>query len=354
MSAQANNFKLGLFVIGGIVALVLLLLVIGSGKWFQSKTVIETYFNESVQGLDLGSKVKFRGVTVGEVTRIGFSYNKYQQDKPMAERLRYVLVEATIIGRLIGTKAGGDLTRTETVRLEADKGLRIRLAPQGITGTSYLEIDYVDPKQNPELPISWEPDHVYIPSASSTFSQFFSGLADVVEKLSHADIDGVVTRINRLLETTNEKVAAVDTASISDQSKRVLSKAERKLDQFDAEQISKEGTALLAELRQSNQKLGVILDEPAWKKLPGDADAAVAQARKLLDDPDLPKALAHLESVLARLDRVLGGGEPDLRRTLENVRQITDNLRDLTEDAKRNPSRLIFGAPPPPAKGVQP
>jgi hypothetical protein len=51
---------------------------------------------------------------------------------------------------------------------------------------------------------------------------------------------------------------------------------------------------------------------------------------------------------------VMGGGESDLRRTLENVRQITDNLRDLTEDAKRNPSRLIFGAPPAPAKGIQP
>jgi len=35
------------------------------------------------------------------------------------------------------------------------------------------------------------------------------------------------------------------------------------------------------------------------------------------------------------------------------VRQITDNLRDLTEEAKQNPSRLIRGAPPPPARGTQ-
>src|SRR6266511_2688946 len=124
----------------------------------QSKTIIETYFNESVQGLDIGSKVKYRGVSVGEVTRIGFTYNKYQQDKPPGDRLRYVLVEATILGRLIGTKAGGEITRPETVHMEIEKGLRIRLAPQGITGTNYLEIDYADPKTNPELPISWEPD----------------------------------------------------------------------------------------------------------------------------------------------------------------------------------------------------
>lgn len=354
MSAQANSFKVGLFVIGALAAFVLLLLIVGSGRWFQPKTVIETYFNESVQGLDIGSKVKYRGVTVGEVTRIDFTYNKYQQDRAPAERQRYVLVEATILGRLIGSRAGGEITRPETVHMEIEKGLRIRIAPQGITGTSYLEIDYVDPKANPELPISWEPDHVYIPSAQSTFTQFFTAAGDVVEKLQHLDLEALATHLNRLLDTANDRVAAVDTAKISDLSTRVLSKVDHKLDQLDVERLSREGTALLAELRQSNQKLAAILDDPAWKKLPGDAGAAAAQARRIVEDPNLPKALAHLESTLSRLDRDVGGSEFDLRKTLDNLRQITDNLRDLTEDAKRNPARLFFGAPPPPAKGIQP
>lgn len=354
MSAQANYFKLGLFVIGATIALVLLVLIVGSGRWFQSKTVIETYFNESVQGLDIGSKVKYRGVSVGEVTRIGFTYDRYQLDKPIEERQRYVLVEATILGRLIGSRAGAEITRPETVHMEIEKGLRVRLAPQGITGTNYLEIDYVDPKLNPELPISWVPDHEYIPSTRSAFTQIFTAAGDVLEKLQHLDLDGVMARFKTLLDTTNERVAAVDTGKISDLTTRVLGKADKKLDQLQVDEISKEGVALLKELRQTNQKLGAIVDDPAWKKIPGDAGAAVAQARKLLEDPDLPKALTHLENVLARLDRLLGGSDTDLRRTIDNVRQITDNLRELTEDAKRNPSRLFFGAPPPPAKGTQP
>src|SRR5213596_940303 len=206
MSAQANNFKLGLFVIGATVALVLLLLIVGSGRWFQSKTIIETYFNESVQGLDIGSKVKYRGVSVGEVTRIGFTYNKYQQDKPPADRLRYVLVEATILGRLIGTKAGGEITRPETVHMEIEKGLRIRLAPQGITGTNYLEIDYVDPKANPELPVSWEPDNLYIPSAQSTVTQFVASASDIMTRLQHLDLEGTLVNVNKLLVTTNARI----------------------------------------------------------------------------------------------------------------------------------------------------
>src|SRR5215468_3679253 len=128
MSAKANFFKIGLFTIGATLALVFLLVLLGAGKLFQSKIVMETYFNESVQGLEVGSKVKYRGVIVGEVKSIGFTYTRYQQDKPMADRLRYVMVEATILPRLIGGRTGGDLARSEIAKEEVDKGLRVRLA----------------------------------------------------------------------------------------------------------------------------------------------------------------------------------------------------------------------------------
>src|SRR6476659_10571737 len=109
MSQKANYFKLGLFVIGGIVAGVLVLVIIGTGRWFERRVIIETYFKESVQGLDIGSKLKYRGVTIGEVTRISFTYVKYEQDKPMTPRKRYVMVAAQIEPRLVGGKAANDI-----------------------------------------------------------------------------------------------------------------------------------------------------------------------------------------------------------------------------------------------------
>jgi hypothetical protein len=354
MSAQANFFKIGIFVIGATIALVFLLVMLGAGKLFQSKIVMETYFNESVQGLELGSKVKYRGVIVGEVRSIGFSYNKYQQDKPMAERLRYVVVEATILPRLIGGRSGaGDLTRSDTAVAEIEKGLRVRLAPQGITGTSYLEIDYVDPKTNPLLPISWEPDNLYIPSARSTVTQFVAAASDIVEHLRNIDLEATIANLNKLLTTTNTRVEAIDTAQISQRSGRVLAKIETKLDQLPMDKLGKDGAALLAELRQSNQRLSAILDDPAWKRLPGNTDATVLQAKKLIEDPNLASTIAHMQRTLARLDRIIGGGESDLSTTLENMRQISDNLRDLTENAKRYPSDVLLGQPPLPAKGAQ-
>jgi hypothetical protein len=354
MSAQANFFKIGLFVIGATISLAFLLVMLGAGKLFQSKILMETYFNESVQGLELGSKVKYRGVIVGEVKSIGFTYNRYQLDKPMADRLRYVMVEATILPRLIGGRAGaGDLTRSDTAKAEIDKGLRVRLAPQGITGTSYLEIDYVDPKTNAPLPISWEPDDLYIPGAQSTVTQFVAAASDIVERLRKLDLDATLANLNKLLINTNSRIEAIDTAQLSERSSRVLSKLETKLDQLPMDKLGTDGAALLAELRQSNRQLSAFLDDPALKRLPGNTDATVQQAKKLIEDPNLAASIAHMQRTLARLDRIIGGGESDLSTTLENMRQISDNLRDLTENAKRYPSGVLLGEPPPPAKGAQ-
>ncbi|HXX86444.1 MAG TPA: MlaD family protein [Casimicrobiaceae bacterium] len=354
MSAQANFFKIGLFVIGATVSLAALLVMLGAGKLLQSKLLMETYFDESVQGLDLGSKVKYRGVIVGEVKRIGFTYTRYQLDVPMEERLRYVMVEATILPRLIGGRTGaGDLSRPESLKAEIDRGLRVRLAPQGITGTNYLEIDYVDPDKNAILPIKWEPDNLYIPTARSTVTQFVAAASDILDHLRRLDLEATFTNLNKLLVTTNKRVEAIDSARISEQTKQVLAKIDTKLDQLPMDKLGKEGAALLAELRTSNQKLAAILDDPAWKTLPGNTDAALAGARKLVEDPNLVATLEHLRRTLERLDRILGGGEADLSTTIENLRQISDNLRDLTENAKRYPSGVLFGEPPPPAKGAQ-
>jgi hypothetical protein len=203
MSLKANYFKLGLFVIGAIVAGLVVLVIIGSGRWFQPKLTIETYFNESVQGLDIGSKLKYRGVAIGDVTRIGFSYNKYQLDRPVTQRVRYVLVEAQIQPKLLGGRAvTGDLTEPANAKMEVEKGLRIRLAPQGITGTSYLEIDYVDPPP-PLLPIDWTPDNIYIPSSSSTVTQIVSAASDILETLRKLDLGATLANLNKLLVTAN-------------------------------------------------------------------------------------------------------------------------------------------------------
>lgn len=348
MSQKANYFKLGLFVIAAIVAGVVVLIIIGTGRWFERRITIETYFKESVQGLDVGSKLKYRGVVIGEVTNISFTYTVYQLDLPMTERERFVMVLAQLQPRLVGGRAAaGDMTNPENARMEVERGLRLRLAPQGITGTNYLEMDYIEPPP-PVLPISWTPFNVYIASAPSTVTAFVNAAQDILNRLQSLDIDGTVANLNKLMTTTNERIAAIDTKTLSQRADRALAKLETTLDGIHAKRVSDEATALLTELRQTNADLRRTLHNPALQKLPDDAAAAIASVKTLVSDPKLTKTVADLERIMGRFDRLFGRTDTDLGTTIENLRQITDNLRDLTEDTKRYPASFLFGAPPAP------
>ena len=347
MSLRANYFKLGLFVIAAVVAAAILLIVVGSGRAFQKKITIETYFNESVQGLDIGSKVKYRGVVIGDVTKITFTYVRYQQDKPMSERLRYVLVEAQLQPRLLGGRQATEITDVESMKLEVEKGLRVRSAAQGITGTNYLEIDYIDPPP-PLLPFDWTPDNLHIPSAPSTVTALINSASEIMDRLHKLDVEGTLANLNQLMVTTNTRIDAIDTKALSQRTERVLAKVETTLDSIASKKLSDEAVALLAEMRESNAELKKTLANPALQKLPDDTAAALASVKSLVSDPKLARSIGNLERTVTRLDRIFGVGEADLTTTIENLHHITDNLRDLTEETKRYPANVFFGAPPPP------
>ena len=127
------------------------------------------------------------------------------------------MVLAQLQPRLVGGRAAaGDMTDVDNARLEVEKGLRLRLAPQGITGVSYLEMDYVDPPP-PVLPISWTPINVYIPSAPSTVTAFVNAAQEILNRLQSLDVDGTVANLNRLLTTANDRIASIDTKGLSEQ-----------------------------------------------------------------------------------------------------------------------------------------
>jgi ABC-type transporter Mla subunit MlaD len=171
---------------------------------------------------------------------------------------------------------------------------------------------------------------------------------DILERIHKLDIEAVINNVNKLLVTTNDRVAAIDTKSLTQRAERTFAKLDSTLDNLQAKKLSEEATGLLAELRKSNAELQKTIANPAWQKVPEDTAAAMARVRALVSDPKLTKTVADLERITGRFDRLFGTTDTDLATSIENLRQITDNLRDLTEETKRYPASVIFGAPPAP------
>ena len=325
MSAKANYFKLGLFIIIAVVLGVIGVLVLGAGKLFEKRIILETYLNESVQGVDIGSKVKFRGVPVGNIRRIDFTRNRYEQEKPPLQRRSYVRIEMEMSADALGAKT--ETIVNDDLPREIQNGLRVRLTALGVTGTSYLEVDYLDPDKNPPLPIDWKPDYPYIPSAPSAFGRIVNSAEDLFTQLEKINFERIANNIELLVVSLDNKVSELPLGM-----------------------LGTNATGLLNEVRASNNSLQKLLDRPEIDSMLKDGSGALAGLRRAAESSNLTNSLAQLQTTLQRLDQLIARKENDVSVSLDNLRVLTENLRELSENAKRFPAQLLFGEPPKPSK----
>jgi phospholipid/cholesterol/gamma-HCH transport system substrate-binding protein len=319
MSTKTNNFKLGLFTLFGFGLLATGVLAFGTWSAFEKKSLFETYVPSDVSGLSVGSAVEFRGVRVGKVTHIGFSWNEYQDTQPGS-----VVVVFEIKDDVFVTPLGNGWR--EQLQAAVDRGLRARLKAQGVTGTCIVSLEYLDPAENPVMRYSWTPRRTFIPSAPGLFGDLLVSLQRTLHRLDHLD----VTALNQLAQT--------DLKSVS----RVLERVER----VDFENLSTNVTALLQDMRRSSAKLDNFIDDTddtvkklQLEKVARDADALVEQ---------LNDTIGKLKPGLTSVDF------NSLNQTLAAARQAIQNMDEVLNELKQYPSGFIFGQPPPRLKEVQP
>src|SRR5439155_17857196 len=231
---KLSYFKIGVFVISAVVIGVIGVVVLGAGAIFQKRSLIETYIDESVQGLDVGSPVKFRGVPVGRVEQISLTSAEY------STRRQYVLVRVAISSNMFQFPVNDP--NSPALKNELDRGFRIRLAPQGLTGVAYLEADYLDPERNPSLEIDWQPYYPYIPSTRSRITQ----LSEAVERIlrNFSDID-----IAQLSQTIDKSLVAMTKLA----------------ENANLDKIGGQANALLNELRETNRQINALVSNPELK-----------------------------------------------------------------------------------------
>jgi ABC-type transporter Mla subunit MlaD len=370
MSERASYFKLGLFVIVGAAVTLAAVAILGAGAIFKQSITAETYMVESVQGLDVGAPVKHRGVPVGKVSRIGFLGEEYtlptrNNDGSLNLLASYVYVEM----ELEVTRRGKDRD-IGTYKSAVKGGLAARMASAGLVGNVYLDLYFPPDPPNP-IQLSWEPRHLYLPSTKSVIAELTSTASRIAKQLEDAKLDLVAQNIDRLVQTVEKKVGEVDVAK-----------------------FQTDTAAFIEELRASNKRVQEILanesiDETlrniaatseSFRRITGEGEGDLAEfikdlpevserlkssaveiesllkdekTRRIFDNvaitADLaPEAAAEVRRVAQRLGVLLSSQQSDLESIVRQLRKTTENLERLSEDAAKNPSRVIFGDPPPP------
>ncbi|WP_418941035.1 MlaD family protein, partial [Parasutterella excrementihominis] len=77
MGVKTNYFRLGLFVVAAIAAAIASILILLGPSLGKPYAEMETYFQFSISGLEVGAPVKFRGIQVGQVQEILLSTEAY-------------------------------------------------------------------------------------------------------------------------------------------------------------------------------------------------------------------------------------------------------------------------------------
>ena len=77
MSERSRNLRVGAFVLGAVVLLVGGLFALGFREAFEPRVRLETAVTGDVQGLAVSSPVEIRGIRIGKVMAIEFTWNDY-------------------------------------------------------------------------------------------------------------------------------------------------------------------------------------------------------------------------------------------------------------------------------------
>jgi hypothetical protein len=310
VSQEARYYRVGLFVFVGIALLVGAVLLLGGGTAFKRTVIIETSFNESVEGLDVGSPFKIRGVKRGAVKEILLARDEYRMPNgdPLPDEHSIDVVVRIEVTPPSGPASLIGAGVNETVAGWIEKGLRVRLTAAGITGVVYLEGDFLPPDRYPSSPPPWAPLHLYIPAAPSALKAFTSAAERVLQRVEQVDVEGVLTKLNTLLTTMNDAA-----------------------DKLDLENVQEKAVGLMGDLQTTSSSLRGQLD----------AANLGGTSRELLT------TLNQMRIVMTEIQQLVQAQTGGIATTLDNVRVMTENLRDLTETLRSYPSLLLLGEPPP-------
>jgi phospholipid/cholesterol/gamma-HCH transport system substrate-binding protein len=302
MVKKKTFFTVGLFVLIGVAAGVALIVWLGASQYLKKGKVYATYFDESVQGLQIDSNVKFRGVNIGMVSKINVAPDY---------RLIEVIMKINYAGDIEGTIA--------------------KLKTAGITGIVFVELDYRKDGDIDNTPkITFTPDYPVIPSNPSEIKQIFAGIDSVIEQMKQIDFKGISDQLK--MTTTN-----INAFVSGDEMKRII----KNLD------------AMMANLEKTSEKLNKVVSDGRVDAILDDTRESIKEAKavikKIKDEVNtlnLAETSDRTNQLIENASRKTKRITTELEITSENLKRTSENMDQLVDRLKTDPSEIIFSNPP--------
>ena len=292
MAGKTSKFMVGLFVSLGIIITVVAIIWVGATKYFEKGNHYVAYFDESVQGLQKDSIVKYRGVEVGRVEQIRVAPDNQLIAVVMKVNLRDNLPKTTIA----------------------------QLNMAGITGMVFVELDRQKAGEAELSPkISFPSEYPIIPSRPSEIAKILSGLNSVVDKLNQLDAQG----------TFNQFKSTAAQIEIFFKGK-------------DMELIMANVKALTGNMKESTQRIDKMLAAGRLEDVMLEASKTLKETKTLMTTLQEEIRALNLREAMGKTQAIAS----EVKATSENLRQTSETLESFVGRINARPSDLLFGKPP--------
>jgi paraquat-inducible protein B len=316
----ANSTALGMFVVIALAFLVGGVILFSSGRLFHSDFKFILYFDGSLDGLNPGAPVKFRGVTVGKVKQVLIHRNQASNDFAMP-------VIIVIDENLAQSKSDMELQIPSQARMNVliSRGLRGRLDSESlVTGVLYVGLDFLS---EPPPPIFHQltPEYGEIPTVPSPVQQLW-------DSLQHVDLSGLSTKLNALLARVDTSVSQLNVPHINSGLTNLLGSANQFVTGPDLTNAVRSARLALDDAQALLQRVDGRIDP-----LADNLNVTLVDAQKTLGD---------LRSAFQKLSGMLGPDaafRSDLAQALEQLSNASRAIADLAEFLQRNPDALLVG-----------
>jgi paraquat-inducible protein B len=298
MAARSTYLKIGLFVVLAFAALVATGVLIGLQRLHRRVVPVYTYFDESVNGLDIGSPVRARGVSIGQVGEITFA-----PDHRRVQVRGDIEVDKVVrLGLPAPDKEG---------RVNMPSNVRAQLASLGLTGGRFIALDFVDEKANPPPMLSFRTPMNYVPAVRSfttnleeSVTSAMNGISSLIENL----------RSQQLPERVTQATIKADD---------VLALLQQILRSLERQRLPQRASSTVEEIRQAASGLNHLLEQVGSVGLVATTEKSVG--------------------AVGEAGRRAADTTRDLGETLEEIRAAAASIRLLADRLERDPDMLLKG-----------
>ena len=338
MSKEASKIAIGGFVVGAIGLAVLAILVFGSGRFFEKKSLQVLFFEGSVQGLNVGAPVKFRGVDIGMVNSIRLAINPVdlQLYVPVYVEIfenRFAILEESTPVKSFKGDEGMD-------RLVNELGLRGQLQLQSfVTGQLFINYDFYP--ETPVRKVGLEKKVYEVPTIPTTLQMLTETAEKILSDLRKVNFREIVDNIAQTAEGVNELVNSSDLRETVASFNSAVQDIQRLAQHTDALVIS------------INSKVDTVVDSFSTtmqdtRELVNNIDNHVNSSAS-----DIENTLAAVQSSFERAESLLTEAEKliaqnsrlrrEITMTLESLSDASRSMEELTDYLQRHPESLIKG-----------